>query len=302
MELRILNTFLKVAQLQSFSKAAESLGYSQSAITVQVQQLENELGVRLFDRIGKNVTITHYGQTFIPYARDVISAATRAANFAVDDQDLTGTLRIGTLESLMISRFGEIIPAFHKRCPHVRTQLFSGSTEELLRKLTHNELDLIYTLDDHAYDPQLVKLFERSEAVVVMAGKQHPLAQADTLTLQDIVNEQFILMPRTSNYRRLFDMELARLNLEVSPFLELDDTGMAIRMITENDYLTVLPHFAAQRKGGESNIVALPLSDCHMEQWSQLIHHRDKVITPQIRAMADVIAEAVGAALKPDVV
>ena len=59
MELRILNTFLKVAQLQSFSKAAESLGYSQSAITVQVQQLENELGVRLFDRIGKNVTITH---------------------------------------------------------------------------------------------------------------------------------------------------------------------------------------------------------------------------------------------------
>lgn len=300
MELRILNTFLKVAQLQSFSKAAESLGYSQSAITVQVQQLENELGVRLFDRIGKNVTITHYGQTFIPYARDVISAASRAANFAVDDRELTGVLRIGTLESLMISRFGDIIPAFHKRCPHVRTQLFSGGTEELLRMLTHNELDLIYTLDDHEYDPQLIKLFERPEDVVVMAGRQHPLAQAQSLTLQDIVNEPFILMPRTSNYRHLFDKELARLNLEVTPFLELDDTGMAIRMIAENNYLTVLPRFAAQRKGGESNIVALPISDCKMEQWSQLIHHRDKVITPQIRAIADVIAEAVGAQLQYD--
>ena len=75
MELRLLTTFLKVAQLQSFSKAAESLGYSQSAVTVQVQQLENELGVRLFDRIGKTVSITHYGQEFIPYARDVVSAA-----------------------------------------------------------------------------------------------------------------------------------------------------------------------------------------------------------------------------------
>ena len=61
MELRLLTTFLKVAQLQSFSKAAESLGYSQSAVTVQVQQLENELGVRLFDRIGKTVSITHIG-------------------------------------------------------------------------------------------------------------------------------------------------------------------------------------------------------------------------------------------------
>ena len=75
MELRLLTTFLKVAQLQSFSKAAESLGYSQSAVTVQVQQLENELGVRLFDRIGKTVSITHYGQEFIPYARRVVHGA-----------------------------------------------------------------------------------------------------------------------------------------------------------------------------------------------------------------------------------
>ena len=298
MELRILNTFLKVTQLQSFSKAAESLGYSQSAITVQVQQLENELGVRLFDRIGKSVTITHYGQSFIPYARDVISAATRAVNFAVNDSELTGTLRIGTLESLMASRFGEIIPAFHERCPHVMTQLYSGGTEDLLQMLNHNELDLIYTLDDHEYDPQLVKLFERPESVVVMAGKQHPLAQESSLTLQDIVNEPFILMPRTSNYRRLFDKELARLNQQITPFLELDDTGMAIRMITENNYLTVLPQFAAQRNSGESRIVAIPLTDCRMEQWSQLIHHKDKVITPQIRAMAEVIAEAVGAELQ----
>ena len=298
MELRILNTFLKVAQLQSFSKAAESLGYSQSAITVQVQQLENELGVRLFDRIGKNVTITHYGQTFIPYARDVISAATRAANFAVDDRDLTGTLRVGTLESLMISRFGEIIPKFHDRCPNICTQSYSGGTEELQRMLIHNELDLIYTLDDHEYDPQLIKLFERPEEVVVMAGMQHPLAQAESLELKDIVSEPFILMPRTSNYRHLFDKELARLHLEVTPFLELDDTGMAIRMIAENNYLTVLPQFAAQRKAGERKIVALPLADCRMEQWSQLIHHRDKVLTPQIRAMAQVIAQAVGAELR----
>ena len=101
MELRLLTTFLKVAQLQSFSKAAESLGYSQSAVTVQVQQLENELGVRLFDRIGKTVSITHYGQEFIPYARDVVSASARAVSFTVQERDLTGTLRIGIVGRLV---------------------------------------------------------------------------------------------------------------------------------------------------------------------------------------------------------
>lgn len=294
MELRILNTFLKVAQLQSFSKAADSLGYSQSAITVQVQQLENELGVRLFDRIGKNVTITHYGQSFIPYARDVISSATRAAHFTVDDHDLTGTLRIGSIESIITTSFSEILPLFHQRCPHVTTTIYSGGTQELLEMLHHNELDLIYTLDEPGYDPQLVKLFEQPEDVVVMAGGQHPLSKSEHLMLKDIVNEDFILMPKTSNYRHLFDAELARQKLEVHPFLELDGTDMAIRLLESNPYLTVLPQYAAEAQVQSGAIVVLPVEDCHMEQYRQLVHHKDKVITPQIRAIADVIAANAG--------
>ena len=74
MEIRNLTTFLKVTELKSFSKAAEALDYSQSAVTVQIQQLERELGVQLFDRIGKNVSITQYGKDFVSYARDVVSA------------------------------------------------------------------------------------------------------------------------------------------------------------------------------------------------------------------------------------
>ena len=294
MELRILNTFLKVAQLQSFSKAADSLGYSQSAITVQVQQLENELGVRLFDRIGKNVTITHYGQSFIPYARDVISSATKAAHFAVDDHDLTGTLRIGSIESIITTSFSEILPLFHQRCPHVTTTIYSGGTQELLEMLHHNELDLIYTLDDPGYDPQLVKLFEQPEEVVVMAGGQHPLSKSEHLVLKDIVDEDFILMPKTSNYRHLFDAELARQKLEVHPFLELDGTDMAIRLLENNPYLTVLPRYAAESQVQSGSIVILPVKDCHMEQYRQLVHHKDKVITPQICAIADVIAANAG--------
>ena len=297
MELRILNTFLKVAQLQSFSKAADSLGYSQSAITVQVQQLENELGVRLFDRIGKNVTITHYGQSFIPYARDVISSATKAAHFAVDDHDLTGTLRIGSIESIITTSFSEILPLFHQRCPHVKTTIYSGGTQELLEMLHHNELDLIYTLDDPGYDPQLIKLFEQPEEVVVMAGGQHPLSKSEHLMLKDIIHEDFILMPKTSNYRHLFDAALARQKLEVHPFLELDGTDMAIRLLENNPYLTVLPRYAAEAQVQSGSIVLLPVEDCHMEQYRQLVHHKDKVITPQIRAIADVIAANAGVEL-----
>ena len=85
MEVRNLVTFLKVTELKSFSRAAEALDYSQSAVTVQIQQLERELGVQLFDRIGKTVSITQYGKDFVSYARDVVSAIARASAFASAD-------------------------------------------------------------------------------------------------------------------------------------------------------------------------------------------------------------------------
>lgn len=294
MELRVLTTFLKVAQLQSFSKAAESLGYSQSAITVQVQQLENELGVRLFDRIGKNVTITHYGQAFIPYARDVVAAADKAVNFAVDEQELIGTLRVGTIESIMTSSFRDILPEFHRRCPHVRVQLIVSGTQALTDQLMHNELDLIYTLDDLGHDPQRIKLCESPEDIVIVSNSRHPLAQRPALELAELVQEPFALMPKTNSYRHLFDLELARHALEAHPFLELDSTSMVMQLLLENPYLSVLPRYAVRRHVENGTLAVLPVADCAMKQWMQLVHHRDKVLTPQIRAMISVIAENEG--------
>ena len=66
MELREIRTFLQIAQKQSFSKAAEALGYSQAAVTVQIKQLEEELGIHLFDRLGKKTVLTHHGEIFYP--------------------------------------------------------------------------------------------------------------------------------------------------------------------------------------------------------------------------------------------
>ena len=122
MEIRNLVTFLKVTELNSFSKAAEALDYSQSAVTVQIQQLERELGVRLFDRIGKNVSITQYGKNFISYARDIVSAVARAQVFASEETELTGMVQVGTLNSLMTASFSDIVPAFRQRFGEVGEQ------------------------------------------------------------------------------------------------------------------------------------------------------------------------------------
>ncbi len=75
MELRNLNTFLKVASLQNFTQASRELGYSQSNVSAQIKQLEQEMGAPLFDRIGRNVYLTSYGEALVPYARQIVTTA-----------------------------------------------------------------------------------------------------------------------------------------------------------------------------------------------------------------------------------
>ena len=271
MEIRNLVTFLKVTELNSFSKAAEALDYSQSAVTVQIQQLERELGVRLFDRIGKNVSITQYGKNFISYARDIVSAVARAQVFASEETELTGMVQVGTLNSLMTASFSDIVPAFRQRFPHVMMRLHADMVASLKDKLLKNELDLIYTLDSQVLDPQFVKVFEAEEEVVVVTNRDNPLAARESV---------------------LFDTELARQGLEIRPFLELEDDVLALRLLYENPaYMTVLPLYTVKKSIHEKSLAAVRVEDCKMSQFRQVIYHKNKVLTPQIQGMLDTIVE-----------
>ena len=292
MEIRNLNTFLKVTELKSFSKAAEALDYSQSAVTVQIQQLERELGVQLFDRIGKNVSITQYGKDFVAYARDVVSAVSRASAFATSNTDLTGTVRVGTLDSLMTASFADIIPAFHRNFPHVIANVHGDNVSRLKELLVKNELDLIYTLDEELHDTQFVKVFEAEEDIVVVTNVKNAFVGRESVMLSDLVGCPFVLMNRNNAYRDQFDLELMRHNLSIEPFCELESDVLALRLLVEDpQYLSVLPRYTVQKSIHENQLAVIPVQDCVMRQWRQLLYHKNKVVTPQIQGMLDTIVE-----------
>ena len=100
MELRTVNTFLHIAELHSFSRAARELGYSQSAVSSQIAQLEAELETPLFDRVGKTVRLTDAGQTFLSYARTLLTTAQQARAALQPAQQVRGTLRVALADSL----------------------------------------------------------------------------------------------------------------------------------------------------------------------------------------------------------
>ena len=147
-------------------------------------------------------------------------------------------------------------------------------------------------LDSAMTDPLVGELMSRvPEVSAFYEAREFARATRLVMELADLVNEPFVLMPQFNSYRHQFDMELAHQKLSIRPFLELESTSMVMQLLEHNPYLSVLPRYTARRRAEEGRLVILPVVDCHMEQWSQLVHHRDKVLTPQIRAMVSCIVQ-----------
>ncbi len=147
MEFRQISTFVQVANHQSFSKAAEYMGYTQSAVTVHIRNLESELNTQLFDRIGKRVVLTAQGEQFLTCARRILYEVDQAKYVTGNNREPDGLLRVGTIESLCFSKLPPILSYFRSHYPKVSIQIITDSPEELIRQMERNELDLIYILD-----------------------------------------------------------------------------------------------------------------------------------------------------------
>ncbi len=282
MEIRQLQTFVQAAQLESFSKTAEMLGYSQSAITVQMRLLETELNTRLFDRMGKKVVLTPQGREFLKSANKILYEVNKASKSMNDDRELTNPLHVGTIESLCTAKFPRILSEFHSLHPRVNLQITVDSPEKLIRMMDHNELDLIYILDTPRWDENWVKVMELAEPVVFVASAASKFAGKEKLVLDDILQEPFFLTEKHANYRQALDQQLALRRQFISPVLEISDTAFIIRMLELNQGLSFLPYFAVEQDIYKHRITTLDIKDIHISMYRQIFYHKNKFRTREM--------------------
>ena len=210
MEIRNLTAFVRVAELQSFSRAAEQLGYSQSAVTVQIRQLEQELGTLLFERIGRHVRLTEEGEAFLERAVAVLRAVQEAENAGKGRRKGGGKLRIGTAESLLISVLPPVFVEFGRRCPGALLSTRTAPVEKLFEMVRQNEIDLLYFLDRKTDFPEWIKVSEHRERAIFVASASHPLAGEKHISVERLQKEPLVLTERGISYRYALEQALAQ--------------------------------------------------------------------------------------------
>lgn len=292
MDIRGLKSFMAVAEYKNFTRAAEVLGYSQSAVTIQIQQLESELGLQLFDRIGKKVDLTEWGYAFLEYADEAVSAMIRAENFNAEESKITGTIRIGTMESLMMNMLSKSITSFNNRFPKVKVEIITESSTNLFEMLNANEIDLVFLFDYRHKNVNWIRVCEYERKIVFVANPNNRFARKKKIKLKDIVDEKFVLMPSDDSYQNLFRTTLAEKQLMVRPFLQLESTTFARKTVENYDCISVLPEYAVNKSVEEGKCVILDIAECDLKLWLQICHHKNKVITPAINGFMEEIINA----------
>ena len=289
MELRNLITFIHVAELGSFTKAAEQLGYSQSTISFQIKQLEDELGCLLFERVNHTITLTERGHELVSYAHQIRTLTDEFKESLTKEEDISGHIHIVTPDSVCEEMIYAHYLDFHKKYPNISIKFTNADTSVMFDMLDHNEADAIITLDSHSYRKDYVIAKEELLSMHFVTSSRSKFADRKGLRMRDIINEPFVLTEFGQGYRRVFDKELAKLSLNITPVLEIGRTDIITHLLAESDMISYLPDFVTKELIDAGMLCYLDVCDLDIDIWKQLIYHKNKWMSKSLKAFIEFI-------------
>ncbi|TDQ42918.1 LysR family transcriptional regulator [Aureibacillus halotolerans] len=295
MELRQLNTFRTVASTLNFSRAAEVLNYVPSNVTMQMKALEEELGVRLFDRLGKQLVLTTAGERFLMHIQVVLDKVDEARSIVHDNEELTGTLTISANEVLCAYRLPDVFHLFRSRHPGVRLIFRTVPNQQLKQSLFDGTADVVFMLDEPIRSTGLAIESMVEETFRFFAAPDHPLAKRPSLQMDDFHREVFLTNEKGCMYRTMFDRSFEQEGIDTITHLEFQNAEAIKQCAITGIGIAFLPEVVVKAELARGDLVTLPWQIPDLYVYTQMLWHKDKWLSPIIcsfiKAAREVIAE-----------
>ncbi len=293
MELRQLKTFCTLVETHSFTKTAEALHYAQSSVTAQIQALEKEFQVALFDRLGKRVVLTEAGQRFLWYAQQVLQLTEEAQSVVPGSNEPSGTLTIGVPETLCTYRLPAILQRFRTRFPHVNLCIqpaFSLQREALRRMMGEGQLDVTFLLKPQTQIDGLVIEPLIHEPFQFIAPPDHPLTHLSRMTPADIQGATILVTDMLQEeYHSLFQSE--RILAGQSALLSFNSTEAIKQCVLAGIGIGVVPKVSIISEVAQGQLIPLNWVGPELAFVTQVAWHKDKRLSPAFQAFLQVTRE-----------
>lgn len=281
-----LSTFLKITEMNSFSAAANSLGYAQSTVTTQIKQLEDELGCVLFERLGKTISLTSSGERLIAYAEKMLQLEREIRLDVTDEENPAGILKLGVSESLCISRFPKTLMEYKKDNPRTEIRIQFVMHDNIPELLQKGELDLVYTLNPLIEDERVRILHKKREKLGFYVSPDHSMA-GRTIREEDLKDVPLLLTGHNCNFRHMLVSDLEKNGILPKIVLETSSKEVLKQFAAGGFGVAFIPDMAAEAEQKNGKLKRLTWKGADFPVYSQILIHKDKHQSKAINSLVE---------------
>jgi len=287
MDLNYLHTFREVAARQSFTKAAEELGYAQSSVTTQIQKLEMEYGVKLFERYGRGLRLTKSGEELHKYAIQMLDV------YQQSKEKLTkqggGTLSIGAIDSLAAYFLPSVIHQLRQKYEDLTIRLQPDREDSIVNKVREGEYDLGLILENKPQDSSLNWISIREEPLLLIARPDHPLLAEPVIELEQLADAEWIMTEDSCNYRLMLEKVLRSSGIPLRIGLELGNPEAIKRYVMSGTGISLLPRMVAAEEIKQGELAILPFTHPDIRLDIQMVVHPKKWLSHSLRDAIELL-------------
>jgi LysR family transcriptional regulator, carnitine catabolism transcriptional activator len=289
-EIRHIRSFLAVARHSNFTRAAEELHVSQSALTVQIQQLEEALGVRLFDRTRRRVILTEAGREVLPPLERILVDTESVVSRTREISGLRrGIVTVAVLPSVAAGILSEVLRRFTSTHPGVAIQVHDVVAEKVLELVRKEEVDFgVGTLS--VPDRMLTAQPLFTDHLMVWLPVKHPLSSRASLTMAQVAQYRLILTGRDSGVRAMVESALRQARLRATPAYETNYVSTALSLVRAGFGIGILPE-RSETMGNSAGLMRLPISKPRLTRHIAIIMRSGRSPSPPARRMQQILRE-----------
>ncbi len=292
MDLHHLRTFIVLARVGHFSRAAEELFLTQPAVSNHIKALEEYYQVALFQKIDQRYVLTEPGEALLSYAERVFNVLNEAKRSLDGFNKLdSGSLFIGASSNIGVYVLPKLLGEFKSQYPNIDIKVTIGPTYAIESRMLKNEID-VGLVEAQTRSSEIVDIFHWNEGLSIIISPRHPWAKQKEVESAELVNESFIVGERGSGTRKVMADALGDVVDKIKVLLELGSTEAVKKAVEENLGISIVMDSSVNRELEQGTLKIVEISGVKLRKRINVVHLKGKYITPAFSRFVDFLSKS----------
>lgn len=294
MNTRSFVTFKTILETGSFQKAANKLNYTQSTITFQIKQLEDELALKLFEKIGRKMVLTQAGRDILPYVDTILQGVEQIGNYGKSLSEITGSLKLAIPDSILIYQMQPFIQAFLHEAPGVQLIIHSLQSGEINQSVLNGTDDIGVNCEKSSYPESIVHKKLGTYNALLIAAPYTRSSLLDFITPNQRKPFSFICNEPDGYYQLDMDQYLAKKDIIVYPYMKVQSIEAVKQCVMNHLGMAVVPGYSVVNELKNGSLIQAKTELDEKIYHSVYLYHKNKWISPQMELAFELLKKYMG--------